>query len=816
MSEGQKIQELTLEEVMGDRFGRYSKSIIQERALPDIRDGLKPVQRRILFAMNKDGNTYDKGFRKSAKSVGNVMGNFHPHGDSSIYEALTRMSQDWKVREPLVEMHGNNGSMDGDPAAAMRYTEARLSKLSGEMLRDIDKDTVDMVLNFDDTEYEPTVLPARFPNLLVNGSTGISAGYATEIPPHNLGETIDACVYLLSHPKATLADLMEFVKGPDFPTGGIIQGKDGIVKAYETGRGRIVVRSKTAIEPLRGNKSQITVTEIPYEVNKAQLVKKIDEIRLGKKVEGLAEVRDETDRDGLRIAIELKRDADAQGILNYLFKNTELQVTYNFNMVAINHQRPEHVGLKAILSAYLEHQQHVITRRTKYDLQKALDRQQIVSGLIKALSILDQVIKTIRASKNRKDARDNLAAAYDFTEKQADAIVALQLYRLTNTDVTQLEAEAAKLAAAIETDHKILADPKTLNAVLRKELKAVAKEYRNPRRTTIEDQIEDLKIKTEVTVADEEVIVMVSHDGYLKRSSIRSYTASDAAENGLKDEDYPIFMEQLSTLDHLMMFTNQGNLIYRPVHEIADVKWKETGEHISQAIGLAPDEEIVGTFAFKSLKETGHFLIATSDGYIKQTAFDALTPGRTYKKRAAVYEKLKHPDARVVAVTYLADPDDQRGILLVSKNGYALRYAIDEVSVNGARTTGVRAMDLRNDDEVVNLALVTDNDTIALVTQRGAFKRLAMKELSVTSRARRGVLILRELKREPHRVVDFLTIPSGNPALEIITSRERTHDVIPTEHPLSGRYANGSFVVDTDVEGTPVQLRVKPTELVLN
>lgn len=815
MSEGQKIQELTLEEVMGDRFGRYSKSIIQERALPDIRDGLKPVQRRILFAMNKDGNTYDKGFRKSAKSVGNVMGNFHPHGDSSIYEALTRMSQDWKVREPLVEMHGNNGSMDGDPAAAMRYTEARLSKLAGEMLRDIDKDTVEMVLNFDDTEYEPTVLPARFPNLLVNGATGISAGYATEIPPHNLGEVVDALIYLLSHPKATLEELMSFVQGPDFPTGGIIQGKDGIVKAYETGRGRIVVRSKTAIEPLRGNKSQITVTEIPYEVNKAQLVKKIDEIRLNKKVEGLAEVRDETDRDGLRIAIELKRDADAQGVLNYLFKNTELQITYNFNMVAINHQRPEHVGLKTILSAYLEHQRNVITKRTEYNLQKALDRQHIVVGLIKALSILDQVIKTIRASKDRRDARDDLVEAYDFSEKQADAIVALQLYRLTNTDVTQLEAESAKLSAEIEQDHKILAEPKTLNSVLRQELKAVAKDYRNPRRTEIQDEIEDLKIKTTVTVADEDVVVLVSHDGYLKRSGVRSYTASDPTDNGLKDGDYPIFMQKLSTLNHLMMFTSKGNLIYRPVHEISDVKWKETGEHISQTIGLAADEEIVATFAFKTLKEPGRFLIATSDGYIKQTAFADLTPGRTYKSRAAVYEKLKTAEARVVAVKYLTEPVEQ-GILLISKNGYALRYPVDEVSVNGARTTGVRSMDLRDDDEVVNLALVTDNETIALITQRGAFKRLAMKELSVTSRARRGVIVLRELKRDPHRIVDFMTIPAGNPPLEIMTSRERTHDVMPTDHPLSGRYSNGSFVIDTDVEGQPLQLRVKPAELVLD
>ncbi len=436
----------------------------------DIRDGLKPVQRRILFAMNKDGNTYDKPFRKSAKAVGNVMGNFHPHGDSSIYEALNRMSQDWKVREPLIEMHGNNGSMDGDPPAAMRYTEARLSKIAGEMLRDIDKETVDMVLNFDDTEYEPTVLPAKFPNLLVNGATGISAGYATDIPPHNLGEVIDALLYLLDHPNTDLEHLMQFVKGPDFPTGGILQGVDGIKKAYETGRGRVVVRSRTAIEDLRGNKQLIRISEIPYEVNKASLVKRIDELRLNKKVDGISEVRDESDRDGLSIAIELKRDVDAQGILNYLFKNTDLQVTYNFNMVAINHKRPEHVGLKTILAAYLEHQQDVITRRTKFDLDKAAKRQHIVEGLIKALSILDQVIATIRASKNRKDARDNLVATYDFSEEQADVIVALQLYRLTNTDVTALEKEAAELAKSIATYQEILADPKALNKVLRKRI----------------------------------------------------------------------------------------------------------------------------------------------------------------------------------------------------------------------------------------------------------------------------------------------------------------------------------------------------------
>ncbi|NLR17787.1 DNA topoisomerase IV subunit A [Lactobacillus sp. LC28-10] len=812
---GTKIQELTLEEVMSDRFGRYSKSIIQERALPDIRDGLKPVQRRILFAMNKDGNTYDKPFRKSAKAVGNVMGNFHPHGDSSIYEALNRMSQDWKVREPLIEMHGNNGSMDGDPPAAMRYTEARLSKIAGEMLRDIDKETVDMVLNFDDTEYEPTVLPAKFPNLLVNGATGISAGYATDIPPHNLGEVIDALLYLLDHPKADLEQLMQFVKGPDFPTGGILQGIDGVKQAYETGRGRVVVRSRTAIEELRGNKQLIRVSEIPYEVNKAALVKRIDELRLNKKVDGISEVRDESDRDGLSIAIELKRDVDASGILNYLFKNTDLQVTYNFNMVAINHMRPEHVGLKTILSAYLEHQQDVISRRTKFDLDKAAKRQHIVEGLIKALSILDQVIATIRASKNRKDARDNLVATYDFSEEQADAIVALQLYRLTNTDVTALEKEAVELAKNIATYKEILADPKALNKVLRKELREINKQYRNDRRTEIQAEITPLKISTEVMVPDEDVVVMVSRDGYLKRSGVRSYNASDPEDNGLKEEDYPIFTEKLSTLDHLFMFTNKGNLIYRPVHEITDARWKDTGEHISQTIGLADDEEIIATYAFNSLKAPGEFLIATDDGYIKRTAFENLLPGRTYKSSAKVFEKLKSDQAKIVNVTYLPQPA-KASVLLMSRFGLALRYDLAEVSVNGARTTGVRSMNLGEGDSVVDLQLVNDDDTVALITQRGAFKKMSVSELPVTSRARKGVLVLHALKSNPHEVVDFLRLGDKSSPLEVITDRRRLHDILPAEHPMNNRYSNGSFVIDTESEGIPEVLRNKPTILTLS
>lgn len=812
-TEQPKIQELTLEDVMGDRFGRYSKYIIQERALPDIRDGLKPVQRRILYAMNQDGNTFDKAFRKSAKSVGNVMGNFHPHGDSSIYEAMVRLSQDWKLREPLIEMHGNNGSMDGDPAAAMRYTEARLSKIAGEMLQDIDKKTVDMVLNFDDTEYEPTVLPARFPNLLVNGATGISAGYATEIPPHNLSEVIDAILFLMNHPKATLEDLMDFVKGPDFPTGGIIQGLAGIKQAYETGRGRIVVRSRTKIVPLKGNKSQIEVSEIPYEVNKAQLVKKIDEIRILKKIEGIAEVRDESDRQGLSVVIELKRDVNAEGILTYLLKNTDLQITYNFNMVAIYHQRPEHVGLKTILTAYLEHQRDVVTRRTQFNLQKAMDRQHIVQGLIKAMSILDQVIKTIRGSKDKKDAKQNLVSQFDFSEIQAEAIMTMQLYRLTNTDVTQLEKESAELAKAIATYQLILAEPKELDKVLRRELKAVQKAYPTSRLTEIQNEIQELKVKTEVVIPQEDVIVMISHDGYIKRTSLRSYSASEPDDNGLKDEDYPIYLAKNSTLDHLMMFTNMGHLIYRPIYEIADAKWKDTGEHISQTIGLAENERITWVYSFENLKATGKFLVATSDGYIKQTAFADYTPGRTYKTRASQFIKMKSDDATVVTVEYL--PVAPTGtLILITQHGYGLRYDLSEVPTIGAKAVGVKSMDLR-DDAIVRATIAADDDLIAMITQRGSFKKMKVADLPVTSRARRGVQVLRELKNNPHRVIDYVLVASdaNGVALDVLTDRGKHHSILNDDHPTSARYSNGSFVVDTDTEGEPVSMQIHPIPL---
>lgn len=809
MADSSKIQELSLEEIMGDRFGRYSKYIIQERALPDVRDGLKPVQRRILYAMHLDGNTFDKAFRKSAKSVGNVMGNFHPHGDTPIYEALVRLSQAWKLRVPLIEMHGNNGSMDGDPPAAMRYTEARLSKAAGVLLQDIDKDVVDMVLNFDDTLEEPTVLPARFPNLLVNGATGISAGYATEIPPHNLGEVIDATIALIDNPDLTLDEALQFVQGPDFPTGGIVQGQAGIKQAYETGRGKVVLRARTTIQQLRGHRSQIIVTEIPYEVNKAQLVKKIDEIRLLKTIDGIAEVRDETDRHGLSIVIELKRDVDAQAILNYLFKNTDLQVSYNFNMVAIAHMRPQQLGLLPILRAYLQHQQDVVLRRTKFDLDKAQQRLHIVDGLIKALSILDQVIQTIRASKNKSAAIKNLMTQHDFSQAQATAIVALQLYRLTNTDVTQLQKEQAQLQKAIARYQKIIADPQQLLRVIKKELAAVKKEFATPRLTKIEAEVAEIKIDRRVMVTPEQVRVLVSHQGYLKRSSLRSYQASTATDNGLRPEDYPILDCEASTLDHLYIFTNQGHLIYRPVHELSDLRWKETGQHLSQSIGLNPDEEILTAFIFPDLKQTGRFVLATSDGYIKQVDFQDLLPGRTYRSRALKTMKLHQPTSKIVQVFYLPSQRSDLQVLGFTEHSYALLFNLNEVPVVGAQAAGVKFLALKEADQIVDFAIVDPQQPqfIVLLTKKGNFKKMSLSEITPGTRARRGTLVMRELKKQPHQL-QFARVLTAEEVLTVITDKLATITIDPQNFNFKPRSASGTGVLNPTQDGVPLYLIV--------
>lgn len=795
---------------MGERFGRYSKYIIQERALPDIRDGLKPVQRRILYSMNKDGNTFEKGYRKSAKSVGNIMGNFHPHGDSSIYDAMVRMSQNWKNREILVEMHGNNGSMDGDPPAAMRYTEARLSEIAGYLLQDIEKNTVPFAWNFDDTEKEPTVLPAAFPNLLVNGSSGISAGYATDIPPHNLSEVIDAVVYMIDHPKARLEKLMEFLPGPDFPTGGIIQGADEIKKAYETGKGRVVVRSRTEIEELKGGKQQIIVTEIPYEVNKAVLVKKIDDVRVNNKVPGIVEVRDESDRTGLRIAIELKKDADSQTILNYLLKYTDLQVNYNFNMVAIDHFTPRQVGLQKILSSYISHRKDIIIERSKFDKAKAEKRLHIVEGLIRVLSILDEIIALIRASDNKADAKENLKVSYDFSEEQAEAIVTLQLYRLTNTDIVTLQNEENDLRDLITTLSAIIGDEATMYNVMKRELREVKKKFANPRLSELQAESQIIEIDTASLIAEEETFVSVTRGGYLKRTSPRSFNASSLEEVGKRDDDELIFVKQAKTTEHLLLFTTLGNVIYRPIHELTDLRWKDIGEHLSQTISnFATEEEILYADIVTSFDQ-GLYLAVTQNGFTKRFERQELTPWRTYKSKSTKYVKLKDAKDRVVTLTPIVMED----LLLVTYHGYALRFSSQDVPIQGLKSSGVKGINLKNEDKLVSAFSVTSNSFFVL-TQRGSLKRMAVDDIPQTSRANRGLLVLRELKAKPHRVFlaggvqsdtsaeqfDLFTdIPeeeTNQQMLEVISKTGQTYEIALETLSLSERTSNGSFISDT-------------------
>ena len=793
---------------MGERFGRYSKYIIQERALPDIRDGLKPVQRRILYSMNKDGNTFEKGFRKSAKSVGNVMGNFHPHGDSSIYDAMVRMSQDWKNRETLIEMHGNNGSMDGDPAAAMRYTEARLSEIAGFLLQDIDKKTVPFAWNFDDTEKEPTVLPAAFPNLLVNGATGISAGYATDIPPHNLAEVIDAVIYMIDHPSAKLDKLMEFLPGPDFPTGAIIQGRDEIRKAYETGKGRVVVRSRTEIENLKGGKKQIIVTEIPYEVNKAVLVKKIDDVRVNNKVPGIAEVRDESDRDGLRIAIELKKDADEQTILNYLFKYTDLQINYNFNMVAIDNYTPRQVGIIPMLTSYIAHRKDIILARSRFDKEKAEKRLHIVEGLIRVISILDEIIALIRASDNKADAKENLKISYEFSEEQAEAIVTLQLYRLTNTDIVTLENEEASLRDLIATLAAIIGDERTMYNVMKRELRDVKKQFASARLSELQDEAVTIEIDTASLIAEEETFVSLTKGGYIKRTSPRSFNSSALDELGKRDEDELIFLEKAKTTQHLLIFTNLGNVIYRPVHELTDIRWKDIGEHLSQTITtFGNDEQVLYAEIVDDFASQTYFAV-TKLGQIKRFERKEFAPWRTYKSKSLKYGKLKDETDVFVAVAPILLDD----VLLVTHNGYALRFNIEEVPVIGAKAAGVKAINLKGDDVVVS-AFIANTKSIFILTQRGSLKRMSVNDLPQAKRAGRGLQVLRELKAKPHRV--FLAGPvfaeNGGAELDLFaTEVEEKQQILQvqsqtgqvdevnlTNLSLSERTSNGSFISDS-------------------
>ncbi|SBA64133.1 Topoisomerase IV subunit A [Staphylococcus aureus] len=795
------IQDLSLEDVLGDRFGRYSKYIIQERALPDVRDGLKPVQRRMLYAMYSSGNTHDKNFRKSAKTVGDVIGQYHPHGDSSVYEAMVRLSQDWKLRHVLIEMHGNNGSIDNDPPAAMRYTEAKLSLLAEELLRDINKETVSFIPNYDDTTLEPMVLPSRFPNLLVNGSTGISAGYATDIPPHNLAEVIQATLKYIDNPDITVNQLMKYIKGPDFPTGGIIQGIDGIKKAYESGKGRIIVRSKVEEETLRNGRKQLIITEIPYEVNKGSLVKRIDELRADKKVDGIVEVRDETDRTGLRIAIELKKDVNSESIKNYLYKNSDLQISYNFNMVAISDGRPKLMGIRQIIDSYLNHQIEVVANRTKFELDNAEKRMHIVEGLIKALSILDKVIELIRSSKNKRDAKENLIEVYEFTEEQAEAIVMLQLYRLTNTDIVALEGEHKELEALIKQLRHILDNHDALLNVIKEELNEIKKKFKSERLSLIEAEIEEIKIDKEVMVPSEEVILSMTRHGYIKRTSIRSFNASGVEDIGLKDGDSLLKHQEVNTQDTVLVFTNKGRYLFIPVHKLADIRWKELGQHVSQIVPIEEDEVVINVYNEKDFNTDAFYVFATQNGLIKKSTVPLFKTTRFNKPLIAT--KVKENDDLISVMRFEKD----QLITVITNKGMSLTYNTSELSDTGLRAAGVKSINLKVEDFVVMTEGVSENDTILMATQRGSLKRISFKILQVAKRAQRGITLLKELKKNPHRIVAAHVVTGEHSQYTLYSKSNEEHGLINDIH-KSEQYTNGSFIVDTDDFGEVIDMYI--------
>ncbi|WP_290786883.1 DNA topoisomerase IV subunit A [Exiguobacterium sp. UBA7533] len=793
MSNLQNILNLSLEQVVGDRFGRYSKYIIQDRALPDARDGLKPVQRRILYAMHTEGNLFDRAYRKSAKTVGVVIGNYHPHGDSSVYEAMVRLSQEWKLRYPLIDMQGNNGSIDGDSAAAMRYTEARLSKVSSLILDGINKQTVDYTLNFDDTTEEPLVLPSLLPNLLMNGSTGISAGYATEIPPHHAGEVLDAAIGRISGTVQNVDDLLTHMQGPDFPTGGVVQGLDGIKKAFETGRGKVIIRSRSMIETLRGGRQQIVITELPYEVNKANLVKRMEELRLDKKVEGVAEVRDETDRDGLRVVIELKKEADAEGVLHFYLKQTDLQIAYNYNMVAIHERTPRQMGVLTLLDAYLAHVKEVVIRRTAFDLEQAKRRQEVVSALMTAISVLDETLALIRSASNKADAKDKLIARFNFTDRQAEAVVMLQLYRLTNTDIVELQEEAAKLEKEIARLEKILNDEKTRNRLIIKELTVLKEQVADKRRSTIEAEVEELKLKTEVMIAVEETMVFLSKNGYVKRSSLRSFGASNDLPD-LKEQDRPLLQGQAMTTDHLIVWTVRGNYLLIPVHQLPDTKWKDGGQHVANLVPLEPGDRVLSADLVRSFDEAHHCLFVTRQGMVKRSKLSDYNAQRKSKPLQGV--RLKADDE----VLYAQVSTGQTDLFLATQNGFGLWFTEDDVPVVGVRAAGVKAINLKDQDVVAGAIGFKEAPQIVLLTQRGALKKMRLADqFQVSSRALRGLQLLRDLKSKPHQVAALIDVTQAKEL--VLSGKEQEKTIQIGSLSFLDRLSNGSFAYDEEKFG---------------
>jgi len=798
----QKIVKENLEDIVGDRFGRYSKYIIQERALPDVRDGLKPVQRRILYSMYKLGMFSDKPYKKSARIVGDVIGKYHPHGDTSIYDAMVRLSQTWKIRNPLIDMHGNNGSIDGDSAAAMRYTEARMSLTSEYLLKDIDKRTVDFVPNFDDEEYEPTVLPSRYPNLLVNGATGISAGYATEIPPHNLREVVKAVIKRIDDPEMTIDDLVKIVKGPDFPTGAIVQGKEQIKQALETGRGRIIIKSKAHIED-----NSIIITELPYEVNKATLVRKMDDIRIKKRVEGIAEVRDESDREGLRVVIDIKKDADPEFILNFLHKKTDLSKSYNYNMVSIINKRPVLCGMFKMIDAYILHQKIVITNRSNHQLRKAQKRLHIVDGIIKMMDVLDDVIALIRSSKDKKDAKLKLMKKYKFTEEQSEAIVTLQLYRLSNTDIGALQNENMNLNIIIKKLNKILQNEEELQRVVKEELHSIIKILATPRRSEIETEIEKIVITKEELVLDEQVVLGITKDGYVKKSTPRSYKATD--KPGLKDDDSMLFVDHVSTLDTILIFTNKGNYVYLPVFEVPDYKWKELGTHINNIVQLEENETIIKIIHVTDFSTNAHLFFVTKSNLIKLTKLEEFNVSR-YSKTIKAINLNKNDEVVGIDLTNSLNKE----VLIVSNKGLGLRMNMSEVPITSTTAKGVKGMNLPTKQKLSSGVVLEEHHDLLILTHRGTIKRISISDIPLKKRTNKGVQIYKEVKSNPFLITDLCLMNASQykNRAEITINTTKTRVIINAFDVKHDKTGNGKAFVKPRF-GKPLFMNIEDIEI---
>lgn len=730
-----KVVPINIEDEMKKSYIDYAMSVIVGRALPDVRDGLKPVHRRILYAMNELGMTADKSFRKSARIVGDVLGKYHPHGDSAVYDAMVRMAQDFSTRYLLVNGHGNFGSIDGDGAAAMRYTEVKMSKISMEMLRDINKDTVDFTLNFDETQKEPTVLPSRYPNLLVNGSSGIAVGMATNIPPHNLGEVIDATIHQINHPDCTVDDLMYYIKGPDFPTGGTILGKDGIKSAYRTGRGRIRVRAKVNIEEISASRHRIVITEIPYMVNKSKMIEKIADLVKEKKVEGISDLRDESDRNGIRVAIDLKRDVNAEIILNQLYKHTQLQETFGVIMLALDKNQPKVMTLKEILVKYIEYQKEVIIRRTEFDLKKAEDRAHILEGLIIALDNIDRVIAIIRGSKTGDEAKNGLMSEFALSEKQAQAILDMRLQRLTGLEREKIETEFKELQIRIAELKAILGSELKVLEVIKEEMSEIREKFADDRRTTFEVDYDDISM--EDLIEEEDVVITMTHVGYVKRIPADTYTAQKRGGKGItalstRDNDFVKHLFTTTTHHYILFFTNKGKVYRLKAYEIPDASRTARGTAIVNILQLEPNEKVTTVIPIKEFTDDWFLLMATRKGIIKKTD---LTEYDSSRKTGLIAINLNDDD-ELIAVKLT---DGSKEIVMGTKDGYAIRFSENDVRSVGRTAIGVRGIFLRADDEVVGMDLIEDTLYVLNVSENGYGKITRADEYRIQNRGGKGI-----------------------------------------------------------------------------